>query len=87
MNNDDVLAVLRYHWTVCTGYYPIERQRLQHVLLILLYAGTSARPGILIEGGGYYDENDALKYKDIKVHLVRDPDNPSRTIVVMLIIL
>jgi hypothetical protein len=55
--------VLHHHWTVYTEYY---RQRLQHALLILLCAGTSARPGILIEGGGYYDENDALKYKDIK---------------------
>jgi Protein of unknown function (DUF3435) len=81
MNNDDVLAVLHHHWTVCTDYYPVERQWLQHALLILLCAGTSARPGTLIEGGGYYDENDALKYKDIKAHLVRDPDNPSRTMV------
>lgn len=58
--------MLHYHWIVCTDYYPVERQRLQHTLLILLFASTSARPGTIIEGGGYYDENDALKYKDIK---------------------
>jgi len=63
MNNDDVLAVLHHHWAVCNDYYPVERQRLQHALLILLCAGTSARTGTIIEGGGYYDKNDALKYK------------------------
>ncbi|MCJ1478742.1 hypothetical protein MMC13_007426 [Lambiella insularis] len=78
MNNDDA---------ICTDYYPTERQRLQHALLILLCAGTSARPGTLIEGGGYYDENDALRYGDIKTHVVRNPEDPARKSVVMLITL
>ena len=87
MNNDDVLAVLYHHWAVCRDYYPTERQRLQHALLILLCAGTSARPGTVIEGGGYYDTGDALTYGDIKAHVAKDPDNPARKSVVMLITL
>jgi Protein of unknown function (DUF3435) len=87
MNNDDVLAILHHHWAMCKDYYPTERQRLQHALLILLCAGTSARPGTLVEGGGYYDENDALTYGDIKTHVVKDPDSPERKSVVMLITL
>ena len=34
---------------VRTDYYPIEWQRVQHALLILLMAYTSARPGVLVE--------------------------------------
>ena len=80
MNNDDVLGVLYHHWAVCRDYYPTERQRLQHALLILLCAGTSARPGTVIEGGGYYDSGDALTYGDIKAHVAEDPDNPARKV-------
>ena len=85
MNNDDVVGMLHHHWAMCNNYYPVERQDLQHALLTLLCAGISARPGTIIESGRYYDENDVLKYKDIKVHLVRNPQDPSRKMVVMLI--
>jgi hypothetical protein len=87
MDNDDVFAVLYHHWALCTDYYPNERQRLQHALLILLCAGTSSRPGTVVEGSGYRGTNDALKYRDIKVHLVRDPDNPERKFVLALVTL
>jgi hypothetical protein len=75
MNNNDVLAMLHNHWTVYTDYYPVERRRLQHALPILFFASTSAQPGTLIEDGGYCGEND----KDIKAYLVKNLDNPSRT--------
>lgn len=68
MNNDNVLAILYHHWVAYRDYYPTECQRLQHALLILLCTGTSARPGTLTEDGGYYDENEALTYGDIKTH-------------------
>lgn len=87
MNNDDVAAILFHHWVRCRDYYPIERSRLQQDFLILFCSGTAARPGTVIEGGGYYDEDDALKYKDIKIHLVRDPDRPSMKSLLMLVTL
>ena len=48
---------------------------------------TAARPGTIIEGGGYRQENesDSLKYKDIRLHLVKDPRNPTRRRLLMLI--
>ena len=87
MNENDLLGVLHHHWAWCDDYYPVERQRVQHALLILLIAGTSARPGTIIEGGGYYDTNDALKYKDLKLYLARDPENPSRKSLLLLVTL
>jgi hypothetical protein len=87
MDNDDVLAILYHYWTICRDDYPTERQRLQHALLILLCAGTSARPGTSVEDGGYYDENNALKYGDIKTRVVKDPEKAERKSVVMLITL
>jgi Protein of unknown function (DUF3435) len=87
MNNDGVLVIPYHYWAVCNDYYPTGRQRLQHALLILFCVSTSARPDTLIESGGYCDENDALKYRDIKAHLTRDPETLGRKIVVILITL
>jgi len=87
MNTDDFVGVLHFHWIMCNDWYPTERDRLQHALLDLLCYATSARPGTIIEGGGYRDENDSdsLKYKDIRLHLVKDPRNPARRRLLMLI--
>jgi hypothetical protein len=49
MSVNDLLQLLHHHWPLCTDYYPIEWQRVQHALLILLMAYTSARPGVLVE--------------------------------------
>ncbi|KAI9770756.1 MAG: hypothetical protein M1840_003006 [Geoglossum simile] len=60
---------------------------MSHALLILLMAYTSARPGALVEGSGYYNTGDCLKYKDIEIFKVRDPECPSRNILIMTVIL
>ncbi len=87
MSVDDLLQLLHHHWALCTDYYAIERQRVQHALIILLMVYTSARPGALVEGNGYYDTNDCLKYKDIEIFKVRDPEMPSRNILIMMVTL
>jgi len=87
MSVDDLLQLLHHHWALCTDYYPVEQQRVQHALLILLMAYTSARPGALVEGSGYYNTNDCLKYKDIEIFKVRDPECPSRNILIMTVTL
>jgi hypothetical protein len=70
MSIDDLLQLL-HHWVLSTDYYSVERQRVQHALLILLMAYTSARKGALVEGSGYYNTNDCPKYKDIECFKVR----------------
>ena len=80
MNVDDLLQLLHHHWVLSTDYYPVERERVQHALIILFMACTTARPSTLVEGGGYYDTNDCLKYKDIEMFKIRDPDNPCRQV-------
>ena len=86
MDTDDVFAILHHHWTKCNDWYPTERDRLQHELLNLICYGTSARPGTVIEGGGYRQENesDSLKYKDIRLHIVRDPRYTTKKRLIML---
>ena len=84
MNNDNILAILYYYWAICRDYYPTERQQLQHTLLILLCSGTLACPGIVIKGSSYYNENDVLKYSDIKTNIVKDPENPEQKWAVLI---
>jgi hypothetical protein len=66
MSVDDLLQLLHHHWVMCTDYDAIERQCVQHALIILLMVYTSARAGTIVEGGGYYDANDCLK-EDIEI--------------------
>jgi len=85
MNVDDLLLLLYHHWALCTDHYAIERERIQHALLILFIVYTSARPGTIVEGGGYRNTNDCLKYKDIELFKVRDPEDTSKHILIMKI--
>lgn len=87
MNNDDVLAIWHRYRAIGKDCSPVERQGLHYAPLIIPCASASARPGTMIKRGGYQDESDALKYKDIKVHVVRDQDNPVRKPVLILITL
>ena len=36
MSIDDLLQLLHHHWALRTDYYTIERQRVQHALIILM---------------------------------------------------
>ena len=87
MNTDDFYGISVFNWTTCDDWYLTERDREQHWLTNLLCFATSARPGTVIEGGGYRQENDSdsIKYKDIVLHLVRDPRNSTRKRLVSLV--
>ena len=83
MNIDDLFLLLYHHWALCTDHYAIERERIQHALLILFIVYTSTRPGTIVEGGGYQNSNDCLKYKDIELFKVRDTEDASKHILIM----
>jgi hypothetical protein len=87
MNCDDVLAILHHHWCLCADWYPDERQRVQHAMMILFCASTTARAGSIVESSGYYGQNDCIKYGDIRIYAVRDPDNPGHVMLLMLVMI
>ncbi|KAL8641816.1 MAG: hypothetical protein Q9228_001434 [Teloschistes exilis] len=70
---DGVLGALCYHWTLDEDQFFFERDRIQLALFILLLAYTGQRPGAIVESDakGNRNTNEALKYKDIKLKLVR----------------
>ena len=43
--------------------------------------------GVIVEGRGYYDENNTLKYSDLKLYLVRDLKYPKRKTLLLLVTL
>ncbi|KAF1814524.1 hypothetical protein P152DRAFT_447870 [Eremomyces bilateralis CBS 781.70] len=83
MNVDDGYLLLYHHYALSNEYYAHERERVQHSLIILFMIGTSARPSTLVEGGGYYNTNECLKYNDIEIFKVRDPNLPSQQVFLM----
>ena len=72
-----------YLWTLDAHIYPIERQRIQQSFILLLIALTTVRPGALVESNGYRESNEALLYKNVVLRLVRDPENPKQTVLLM----
>lgn len=84
MNIDDLILLLYHYWTRYTDHYAVEWERVQHALLILSIAYTSARPSTILQGRGKRD-NDSLKYKDIQLFKVRNPQDRSKHIFIMMI--
>ena len=46
-------------------------------------ASTSARPETLVESLRYMRSNDALKWKDIKLYMVKHPEDPACQVLLM----
>lgn len=44
---------------------------------------TSARPGTLVESSGYMRKNDALKWKDIELYMVKHPEDARGQVLLM----
>ena len=84
---DDLYIILRHHYAISDDYYAHERERIQHSLLILFMTCTTARPATLIEGCGYHNSNECLKYKDIEIFKVRDPTYPEQQVFLMKVTL
>lgn len=51
-----------------------------------MMTSTSARPGTLIESSGYIYEDDALKWKDIELFMVKHPEYPTSKVLLMRVI-
>ncbi|KAL8673854.1 MAG: hypothetical protein Q9168_001719 [Polycauliona sp. 1 TL-2023] len=71
-----ILGALYYHWIYDTETFPTGRDRVQLAFYILLLAYTGSRPGAIVESAvsGIRGTNEALKYKDINLTLVRPND-------------
>ncbi|KAJ5159862.1 FluG domain protein [Penicillium canariense] len=76
VNIDDLLYSTYHLLAVCDIAFPTFRCRSQLSTLRKIMTSTSARPRTLIKSSGYMKSNDALKWKDIKLYIVKNPDNP-----------
>ena len=56
---------------------------VQLPLLLLMIAYTSSRPGAIIESCCYSGTNEALRYKDVRVTVVRNPHEIGNNVMVM----
>ncbi|KAJ5084902.1 hypothetical protein NUU61_009481 [Penicillium alfredii] len=82
--NIDDLLFTTYHLLVwCPITFPTVRSIFQLNTLRKMMTSTSARPGTLIESSGYLHENDALKWKDIELFMVKHPENPTSQMLLM----
>ncbi len=69
-------AALYYHWKFDTELFSTERDRVQLAAILLFLAYTGARPGAIVESDckGIRRTNAALRYRDVKLMLLRPPD-------------
>ena len=87
---DGILGTLYYHWIFDTELFPTERDRVQLAFFILLLAYTGSRPGAIVESDikGIRKTNEALKYRDINLTLVRPRDGaPALLVMTVRIVL
>lgn len=83
MSVNDLFLLLRYHWTLDTETFPQERQRVGLSLLPLMIIYTSSRPCALIESGCARGSNKALCYRDVRLTIIRNPDEGHRNLLIM----
>ena len=58
------------------AFYPTERLRMQHWLMDVSCACTTARGGTVAESSCSFGTNEAVEYRDIRIFAVRDPKHP-----------
>ncbi|KAI9037217.1 uncharacterized protein KD926_000723 [Aspergillus affinis] len=73
-NIDDVMYTVYHLIAWCPVMFPTMRCIFQHNATRKMMASTTARPGTLIASGEYLIENDSLKWKDIELFMVKDPE-------------
>ncbi|KAJ5882834.1 uncharacterized protein N7473_011096 [Penicillium subrubescens] len=83
VNIDDLLYSTYHLLAVCDIAFPTFRCQGQLSTLRKMMTSTSARPGTLVESSGYMRSNDALKWKDIELYMVKNPDNPTCQVLLM----
>ena len=82
-NENRLHNLLMYLWTRDTHVYPVERQRVQQRFIMLLFALKTVRPSALIASDIYFETDKALRYRNVTLRLVRDPEILSQTVLLM----
>ncbi|KAB8259317.1 hypothetical protein BDV32DRAFT_159408 [Aspergillus pseudonomiae] len=82
-NIDDLLFSTHHLMAVTKVNFPTVRCRHQHSTLRKMMTSTSARPGTLLESSGYMRSNDALKWKDIELYMVKHPEDANCQVLLM----
>lgn len=77
VNVADLLYLVHRLVAISNEYFPTPRQRQQHNALRKMMTSTSARPGTLLEGSGYFRSNDALKWGYVDIFMAKVPDYPN----------
>lgn len=72
-----LLYLVHHLMAISEEHFPTPRRRQQHNTLRKMMTSTSARPGTLLESSGYFKSNDALRWGDIEIFMVKVPDYPS----------
>ncbi|KAI9763324.1 MAG: hypothetical protein M1840_000589 [Geoglossum simile] len=80
---NDLLTILRYHWTSDCRTFSHERLRVQLALILLVAAYTATRPGAIVERPYVKGSNKVLCYKDIELTILRNPELGKRDVLVM----
>src|SRR6266480_5477491 len=80
MSVEDLRFALRHHWAHDRELYSTERQRVQMSLMLLLYAYTGSRPGAIIDSGCARGSNRALRYRDVELMLIPNPQSGGLTV-------
>ncbi|KAJ6115235.1 hypothetical protein N7486_001013 [Penicillium sp. IBT 16267x] len=80
---DDLLYTAYHLLAWCPVTFPTMRSIFQLNTLREMMACTTARPGTLIESSGYVDRNDALKWKDIELFMVKHPESATSQVLLM----
>jgi hypothetical protein len=76
--NVDDLLYLTYHTVAISNiWFPTARSRQQHSTLRKMMTATAARPGTLVESTGYIQSNDCLKYKNLELYMMKNPEAPT----------
>ena len=84
MTTEDLAIIIHYRWVHDSSIFPIERQRVQFAFVMLLIAYTGSRPGALMNTeSGEESKAKGLRYEDIELVLLRDPENPAVHVLVM----
>ena len=83
MSVEDLLVTLHHLWAFDHSAFPIERQRVQLALLLLIMAYTSSRPGALVEASCAAGTNECVTYNDVRILLIPNPEESARNVIVM----
>ena len=83
VNIDDLLFTTYHLMAACDIAFPTIQTLFQLNTVRKMMTSTSARPGTLVESSGYAKGNDALKWKDIELFMVKHPEDPKCQVLLM----